>query len=210
FPYKPTAGVAGSFRVTAQDMFGNTAPTFIDTVHFTSSDPQAVLPADYTFTSSDPGFHDFIATLKTAGSQSIIVQDLTHAVIVSATQSAILVQPAAANSLQVSGFPSSVIAGTAYSFSVTAFDSYGNIATGYRGTVMFTSSDNQAMLPGNYSFTSSDAGTHTTFSATLNSQGAQSITATDTVNASIKGAETGLAVVTVQPTASISGPSIGV
>src|SRR5213078_3717933 len=23
FPYKPTAGVAGSFRVTAQDMFGN-------------------------------------------------------------------------------------------------------------------------------------------------------------------------------------------
>src|SRR5439155_19563581 len=206
FPYKPIAGVAGSFRVTAQDMFSNTAPTFIDTVHFTSSDPQAVLPGDYTFTSSDLGFHDFIATLETAGSQSITVQDVTKPAIVSATQSNILMQPAAASRLQVGGFPSSVIAGTAYSFTVTAFDPYDNVATGYRGTVTFSSSDTQAMLPGNYSFTSGDAGTHNTFSATLNTGGTQSSTATDTVNAGITGMELGIAVVSVQPTARIIPP----
>jgi len=206
FPYKPTAGVAGSFRVTAQDMFSNIAPTFTDTVHFTSSDPQAVLPADYTFTSGDAGVHDFMATLKTAGSQSITVQDLTRTTIVSATQSNILMQPAAASTLQVSGFPSSVIAGAAHSFTVTAFDPYNNVATGYRGTVTFSSSDTQAMLPANYTFTSGDAGAHTSFSATLNTGGTQSITATDTVNGSIKGAEMGIMVVSMQPTAGIIGP----
>src|SRR5206468_5497382 len=109
-----------------------------------------------------------------------------------------------ASSLQVSGFPASVIAGTAHSFTVTAFDPYNNVATGYRGTVMFTSTDNQAMLPANYSFTSGDAGAHTTFSATLNTPGTQSITATDTV---ISGMESGIAVVSTQPTASASAPS---
>ena len=35
-------------------------------------------------------------------------------------------------------------------FTVTAYDPYGNVATGYSGTVQFTSSDSQAVLPGNY------------------------------------------------------------
>ena len=35
---------------------------------------------------------------------------------------------------------------------VTAVDAYGNVATGYTGTVHFTSSDGQAVLPANYTF----------------------------------------------------------
>src|SRR5205814_5278050 len=118
----------------------------------------------------------FMATLKTAGSQSISVQDGKQQAIVSATQSNMLVQPAAASQLQVSGFPSSVLTMKAYNFTVTALDPYGNVATGYLGTVTFRSSDSHAMLPANYSFISGDAGVHT-FSARLNTQGTQSITA---------------------------------
>jgi len=210
FPSKTTAGVAQSLRVTAQDMFGNITPGFTDTVSFSSSDPQAVLPGTYTFTSGDAGVRTFSATLKTAGSQSITVQDSSNADVALGTQAGITVNPAAASRLQVSGFPSSVIAGTAHNFTVTAFDPYGNVATGYRGTVTFTSSDSQAALPANYTFTSADAGAHS-FSATLNTPGnSQSITATDTVNAGITGTETGIAAVSMQPTAGISGPPLNV
>ena len=51
---------------------------YTGTVHFTSSDPQAVLPADYTFVTADAGTHTFSVTLPTLGSQTITVQD-THA-----------------------------------------------------------------------------------------------------------------------------------
>src|SRR5205823_4027535 len=127
FPYNPTAGVPGSFRVTAQDRYTNTintAPYFTDTVTFTSSDPQAALPDNYTFTSADKGVHDFIATLFTAGSQSITVQDSTKPAIISATQSNILMQPAATSQLVVSGFPADVTAGVSYEFTVIAKDPY--------------------------------------------------------------------------------------
>ena len=48
------------------------------TVHFTSSDNTAVLPADYTFLNSDAGTHTFQFTLGTLGFQTISVVD-THA-----------------------------------------------------------------------------------------------------------------------------------
>jgi hypothetical protein len=209
FPFKPTAGAPGSFRVTAQDRYSNTAPTFADTVHFTSSDPQAMLPADYTFTSTDGGIHDFIATLKTAGNQSITVQDVTTPAIVPATQFNILIQPAATSQFVVSGFPPYVTAGVSYNLTVSAKDPFGNLTPSYSGTVTFTSTDLQAMLPANYTFTSGDAGVHA-FAATLNTLGQQSITATDTANASINGSESMIVVFLIQPTASVSGPTLGV
>jgi uncharacterized repeat protein (TIGR01451 family) len=45
------------------------------TVHFTSSDPQAVLPADYTFLSADAGSHQFSFSLNTLGNQTITATD---------------------------------------------------------------------------------------------------------------------------------------
>jgi uncharacterized repeat protein (TIGR01451 family) len=53
-------------------------PAYAGTIHFTSSDPQAILPADYTFVpGSDGGVHAFSVTLKTLGDQTINVID-TH------------------------------------------------------------------------------------------------------------------------------------
>ena len=53
--------MAGSFTVTAQDAYGNRATGYTGTVHFTSSDAQASLPVDYTFTAADAGMHTFSA-----------------------------------------------------------------------------------------------------------------------------------------------------
>jgi streptogramin lyase len=107
---------------------------------------------------------------------------------------AIIVNPAAASVFKVSGFPSTCKAGTAYTFIVTALDAYGNGATGYRGTVQFTSSDSQALLPVAYTFKASDKGKHT-FTATLKTVGTQSISATDMVDTSLTGLESGIDVV---------------
>jgi hypothetical protein len=45
------------------------------TVHFTSSDVGAVLPADYTFNAADAGVHTFPFTLSVLGNQTITVTD---------------------------------------------------------------------------------------------------------------------------------------
>jgi hypothetical protein len=67
------------------------------------------------------------------------------------------------------------------------------VATGYTGTISFSSSDPQALLPSGFSFTVADAGAHT-YSVTLETVGTQSITATDTANATISGTESGITV----------------
>lgn len=206
FPSPRTAGVAGTFTVTARDVNGNVDTAYTGTVHFTSSDPQAVLPADYTFTAADQGVRTFSATLKTAGSQAIDATDTANATV-TGTQWGITVNAAATSKLLVSGFPSSTTAGVAGNFIVTASDAYGNRTTGYRGSVSFTSNDAQAVLPRKYSFTAADAGQHT-FSATLKTAGTRSITAKDSANASITGMQTGI---TVNPAAAskfvISAPA---
>jgi N-acetylneuraminic acid mutarotase len=82
FPDPVTAGTTGTFTVTARDANGNTALGYTGTVHFTSSDPQAVLPANYIFILADAGAKSFGSTiLKTAGSQSITATDIGNAAI---------------------------------------------------------------------------------------------------------------------------------
>src|SRR5205823_375522 len=166
-----------NFTVTARDAFGNTATGYAGTVHFTSSDPQAVLPANYTFAAADAGVHTLSATLKTTGTQSLTATD-TVTSSVTGTQSGITVRPAAAASLTLNGFPSPTTAGVAGTFTVTAFDAFGNTAAGYAGTVQFASTDLAAVLPANYTFAAADNGVHT-FGATLKTAGVQTVTAAD-------------------------------
>ena len=64
---------------------------------------------------------------------------------------------------------------------MTARDSFNNVATGYSGTVHFSSSDAQAVLPSNSTLTSGVG----TFNATFKTAGSQSMTATDTANSSL-------------------------
>jgi hypothetical protein len=78
--------------------------------------------------------------------------------------------------------PSTVATFQAFNFTVRALDPFNNTATGYAGTIHFTSTS-QGNLPPNSTLTNGFG----TFSATLNTLGNQTITATDTLNASITG-----------------------
>src|SRR5437899_3029141 len=192
YPKPTTAGVTNGFSVTARDAFSNTATGYVGTVHFSSTDGSAVLPANYTFTSADAGVHNFSAALKTAGTRSISATDTVTGSI-TGIQSGILVVPAAAASIVVSGYPASTIVGVTNSFTVTVRDAFSNTATGYVGTVTFSSSDASAVLPADYSFTSSDAGAHT-FNAALRTTGTRSITGTDTSSGTLTGTQSGIVV----------------
>ena len=189
FPSPITAGTQGSVTVTAKDASGNTATDYRGTVHFTSSDTQAGLPANYAFTAADAGVHNFNVTLKTAGTQSITATD-TATGSITGSQSGITVTAAAADHLIVAA-PAGATAGTPFDLVVTAKDPFNNTASGYTGTVSFTSTDGGATLPDPYTFTASDNGVHT-FSggATLILAGSQTITATDTTTSSTTGAST--------------------
>ena len=144
-PRSDTAGIAGAFTVTAYNASGGVKTDYTGTVHFTSSDPQAVLPADYTFTAADHGTHTFSATLETAGIQFLTAADAAKGFF--GAEAGITVSPAAASTLSPSGFPSIANAGVAGSFTLTARDAFGNLASGYNGTVQFSSSDGGAALP---------------------------------------------------------------
>ncbi|MBI2547272.1 MAG: hypothetical protein HYW23_02390 [Candidatus Aenigmarchaeota archaeon] len=67
----PTAGTPFQLTVTALDQNGNVKPDYTGTVKFSSSDPLAILPSDYTFQASDNGVKTFTIKLKTEGSQEI-------------------------------------------------------------------------------------------------------------------------------------------
>jgi hypothetical protein len=185
FPASITAGTSGTITVTALNPDGSVNTGYSGTVHFSSSDPHAVLPADATLTN---GTGTFSVTLDTAGAQSITVSDLSNPGI-SGSETGITVSPAAATHFVLSG-PTSVSAGTSFSLTVTAVDAYSNTATGYRGTVHFTDSVGGATLPANYTFTATDKGVHTFTGLKLKTKGWQTITVTDTLNSSILGSWT--------------------
>lgn len=108
----------------------------------------------------------------------------------------------------VSGFPSPVNTGTPGGITLQAVDSSNTVVTGYTGTVHFTSSDAQAMLPADYTFTAADNGSHTFSGITLNTTGTQSITATDTKDPSISGTQSGIVVnQTIRPPTGAAGYS---
>ena len=264
------AGSTHSVTVTALDAYGNVAPGYRGTIHFTSSDTKATVPADYTFTAADAGVHKFPSTLspgltlKTAGSQWVRATDKTTASITGSQT--VTVTPGAAKTLSVSAPSTPIPAGShpqrhgqgprrlrqrrhrlsrhdplhqlryqggparrlhlhrgrqgrphlhawpvwfsrppaasgsvrhrqddrlhhrvsdgdrhprrgqdphpsapstpipqvsAHSVTVKALDAYGNVATGYLGTIHFTSSDTKATLPADYTFTAADKGVHT-------------------------------------------------
>jgi hypothetical protein len=130
FPASVTAGVAGTVTVTIQDSSGHTVPSYTGTIHFTSSDSQAVLPADYTFTAADAGVHSFSVTLKTAGTQSITVTDTASSSITGA-QTGIGVSPAAVDHQLFLQQPTNTAAGQTITPAVTVavVDQYGNVVT---------------------------------------------------------------------------------
>jgi protein involved in polysaccharide export with SLBB domain len=162
------------------------------------------LPANYnggiTITGSDPAFVpgscafingtcNILVEFKTVGAQTITASETGLPAIASVPVTVIAI-PGPAQYFGVSA-PSSTNAGSPISFTVTAYDGGGN-PTSYSGTAAFTSSDPHAILPASTTLSSGTG----TFSATLETAGNQTITATDTVTPSITGTSGTIAVTT--------------
>jgi DNA/RNA endonuclease G (NUC1)/fibronectin type 3 domain-containing protein len=177
-PANTTSGAPFNVTVTALDASNAIVPSYTGTVHFTSSSAGS-LPADYTFVAGDSGSHSFSVTLTSTGAQSISTTDGPITGTANTT-----VAPPPATHFSVTA-PASVTTSTPFSVTVTALAASNSNATGYTGTVHFTSSS-AGTLPADYTFVAGDNGSHT-FSVTLDSPGPQTITATDTVTASITG-----------------------
>ncbi len=191
----PAAAAAGEpfdVTVSARDQFDNVATDYRGQVRFTTSDPSAdpapVLPADYTFTAADQGSHTFVGgvILQTVGPSptQVTVTDLTPLSSPSATL-LVSVGGGAATRIELSG-PASAVAGTPFEVTVTAYDANGNIANGYRGTVVFSAPTVDGRpapdLPESYTFTAGDGGRHVFTAAervTLFAAGATLVTVTD-------------------------------
>jgi hypothetical protein len=170
-----TAGGTVSVTVTALDDAGHTATDYTGTLQLTSSDPAAVLPGSYTFTTVDGGQHTFTVKLQTAGTPSILAADTAGGILTaSATVSVV---PAAVDHFAVQ-LVTGATAGQADSVTVIAQDAYGNTVTNYTGTVHFTTSDAQVQPPADVTFTTANNGTVTT-NVTLDTAGAQTLTAMD-------------------------------
>ncbi len=72
-------GQAVTFTITALDFNGAPATTFTDTIHLTSSDPNATLPADAALSA---GTGNFQVTFNTPGLQNIVASDtLTSSIV---------------------------------------------------------------------------------------------------------------------------------
>ncbi|HXD88767.1 MAG TPA: VCBS repeat-containing protein, partial [Urbifossiella sp.] len=157
------AGVANNFTVTVRDTIGQIATTYTGTVLFSSTDVQAGLPASYTFTAADAGVHVFSATFRRAGTQTLVVRSSAG---LTGSEVGIQVSPAAFSQFRFTtplANPEGmqVTADQAVPVTVQALDVFGNVATNYAGTVNFSSTDPLATLPPAYTFTGSDAGSHT-------------------------------------------------
>ncbi len=201
-----TAGQSFTVTVTALSASGRPDASFLDTIHFASSDPRANLPADYPFQAQDGGSHTFTVVLDLAGISSLAVSDTTRPALPGASAS-VTVKAGQATALQVIGFPSAALPGVAYHFRVRAVDAYGNQAPSYRGTIQIQAASGGTVisLP-TYTYTAADHGIHN-FTLTLPTTGTWSLSGTDTTNATITGTETGIVVSDL--TANISGPAAG-
>src|SRR6267142_374366 len=169
-PSSVISGVAANVTVTAKDASGSTVTDYTGTVHFTSTDPTALLPPNYPFAGADAGSHTFPVTFRTAGSHTATATDVATSSITGGQT--VTVIPGGTARLLVSGPSSPVTAGVATTVTVTAKDASGNTATGYTGAVHFTSTDPTALLPPDYQFIGADAGSHT-FSVTFRTAGSQ-------------------------------------
>ncbi len=136
-----------------------------------STDSASTLPPNALLTN---GIGSFTITLKTAGTQSITATDIISRI--TGTSSSISVLPAALDHITIDPSSSTVAANTPQSYSVAAFDEYGNSLGKVTSATTFTASG--ATISGN-TVSAANAGTYT-ITATYNGKTA---TANLTVNA---------------------------
>src|SRR5207302_1607963 len=113
------------------------------TVHFTSTDGAATLPADYPFVLSDNGKKNISVTFKTASSETVTATD-TVTSSVTGTSGAVAVGPGTATTLVFTTQPTDAVAGASISpaVNVAIEDAFGNTVASATSSVTVTFGNN--------------------------------------------------------------------
>ncbi len=190
-PTAQTAGTGYDVTINAVDANYNLINTN-DTVHITSSDPQAELPTDGALSG---GTMTFSVTNRTAGSWTVTASDVTQAGITSNTSTSFTVNPGAFAKLQLlvpgetaapgtltgkTGTATAQKTDTPFDVTANAVDDNWNVVPTVGDTVAITASDPGASLPANAAL----SGGTGTFSVRLNTAGSWTVTATDVTDGS--------------------------
>jgi len=175
-PPSALTGVAFYAPVYARDQYENTITSYKGTVHVGSSDPAAILPANFVLSG---GAKQISIKFRTPGTQTISITDTGTAAIGTSSDISVGLAPAL---FTITG-PANPVAGVQALYTVTAKDTVGNIVPGYTGRVHITSTDGRAVLPADAMLTNGAGSFYITFKAAS----PQSLFAVDTATSTIKG-----------------------
>ncbi|MEX0602617.1 MAG: hypothetical protein WD295_04695, partial [Bacteroidota bacterium] len=191
-PANRTAGTGFTATVRAVDEYWNVVTSVTDEVQLTSTDANATLPG---ITALSGGTGNLSVTFRTAGSWTLTASDVSDPAKTASTSPSVTVVPGAFARLQLlvpgetaapgtasgkSGSPDAQNAGDAFTVTVNATDMDWNQVSS-TDVVQITSSDGGATLPTLYALV---AGTEV-FQVTLNTEGSQTLTASDLTNGTI-------------------------
>jgi Bacterial Ig-like domain (group 3) len=213
-PFTINSGKQFSMTVNASSGSNVVTPlaNYRGTVHFTSTDPTAVLPADYTYTFADAGSHIFVVTLNGTGTQSLTVTDTQFPFTGTITKQLQPPNPVAAFLLSA---PSNATTGSPITLTITARDALFNPVPGYNGTIHFTSSDAAAALPPDTAVVNGTAVLPATMNTsafgqtiTVSDKNTPSITGFATVNVVAGGTDSTSTILTASPNPSTLGQSV--
>ncbi|MGC8642287.1 MAG: hypothetical protein ACP5XB_20690, partial [Isosphaeraceae bacterium] len=135
-PANVTAGTGFGLTATVEDRFGNVVTSFDGSLTVgLAADPTGDELGGSLTVAATGGVATFSGLDLTQAGSGYTLQ-LSSSGLTAATTGAISVSPAAASLLVVTSQPpASVLAGSAFGVTVTAYDAFGNIATGFGGNV---------------------------------------------------------------------------
>ena len=199
----PMFGIPLSVRVTAEDQYGNPASSYHGTVQLSVASGTASVPAKIVLNGPTG---TFLITPQSLGGLSINATDGTNSGPLSVTV------VSAATHLAISGLPAKIIAGQAFTITVSALTAAAKPAAPFQDVLHFTDTADATGLPADAVFAGANG--QEQFSITLPAAGPQTIAVSDisvpgVAPASIK-VSAGPANSGVNPMAQVSGPGVGV
>lgn len=152
-----SVGTPMNLLAVARTAAGAIDPSYRGKVHVSSSDPNASLPEDYTFAAADHGVKVWpdAVVLRSSGLQSVTVQDTATRAVLHRETFELVSTGVTQLRVQTASAP---VAGVAQDVTVSALDSSGAVNPFYLGSIVFSSSDPNAILPLSTTFNASDAG----------------------------------------------------
>jgi len=182
--YMPTGSTIGkpvTVRVVAEDAQNDLVSNYSGTANLSSSDPSAQLPASVTF---EHGYASFQVIFATQGQQTVTTTDNLDSSINGATTTSVAAQAVASHFVVY--LSQGVATGVPLTVQVAAEDAENNFVSNYTGTANLIGSDASATLPATVTFQNG----HANFQMTFATPGQQTVTATDSVDASLTGVAT--------------------